>query len=166
MRRIQLTFSIIFFCLLLPPVLFFDHITVVSESEKRTLAPFPHLTTVDGINFNFFNQIDSYISDRFGFRSQVVSLSTFITADLFRKITTNSGIRGKNRWLFFTDYGRNLNDFLKTNHFSPETTQELIQFLLDYKEFCTSHNIVFITKIVPNRLLTNSQNLFISPTFG
>lgn len=151
MRKIHKIFIVIFLVLLSLPVLFFDHLSDISISEKRSLARFPAIVVDDSFNTGFFLEIDKYISDRFGLRTPAVRLSNFLTFNVFNKISTSVALIGKNNWLFFTDTGKNVNDFMHTNYFSEEQIQTIADNLQEYDEWCKSQGIVFVVRIIPNK---------------
>lgn len=151
MRKIHKIFIVIFLVLLSLPVLFFDHFSDISVSENRSLACFPAIVVDNSFNTGFFLEVDKYISDRFGLRTPAVRLSNFLTFNVFNKISTSVALIGKNNWLFFTDSGKNVNDFMHTNYFSEQQIQTIADNLQEYHEWCKSQGIVFVVRIIPNK---------------
>ncbi len=92
--------TVVFIFLLAMPILFFDKENTVSKNEKRDLAMFPNIISSGKINKKLFKEIDVYISDRFGFRQDLIQIDN----NLKYKVLGDSGndrvVLGKKNFLY------------------------------------------------------------------
>jgi hypothetical protein len=155
MKILRNIFVFIFLAAITIPVINMDTKTRISMLERRALAG-PPVFIIDGKTgaqklAALTGQIDAYITDRFAFRSQLVSLMNHINFFVLHKSHDKKLLVGKDKWLFYMD--RSLGDeyanFKKTNLYTP---QEMNKFLIDIKNvnsFCKENNIKFLFLIVP-----------------
>ena len=88
------------------------------------LAEKPILLENGKLNYSFFNQLQAWINDHIGFRSQFVWLRSEIDYQIFHRSPSERVHLGKDGWLFYT-----LDDNLKiaTGEYSlPDETLEII----------------------------------------
>ena len=108
-QRAIVFFIIIMFILAAPAVVMFAFPSAQGDSsENRELAPAPVLLTENGVNMDFFNECDSYVSDHIGFRSQLVSANTSAYITLFHMSPEDDVIMGSDGWLY---YAKTLDDY-------------------------------------------------------
>ena len=70
-----------------------------ASTEKRELAAFPRLTKEgEGFNLAFFSELNTYLSEHFSFRSQLVTADSVAKASLF-------GTSSEDQVIVVTDWG-------------------------------------------------------------
>lgn len=107
MKRIRIATIILFFALLLLPLLKFSFgENIVSEIDNRVLAenPFGKNTEIDwekGIS----GMLEEYVSDRIGFRSDMIRIYTQLNDKLFGVMVHPIYTYGKDGYVFFRNAG-------------------------------------------------------------
>ncbi len=113
-----------------------------SENENRNLAKWKPFIKKDGsINYNFGKHFDSYFSDRFAKRDELLDLYVDLTFNLSGDIYRNrkAFINKKNGFGTYFDLGNALNN-RQTLKFGREF-QIAEKHLLELKQFCDSNDI-------------------------
>lgn len=110
-RKIDLIFCILFFMIMIVPLVFAHHEEGrISSMENRVYASFPKLriqeteengTIKDKWNIDFARDFDSWINDNIRFRTIAVELNANIQYKLFRRITKDDERAGEDGELFF-----------------------------------------------------------------
>lgn len=119
-----------------------------ASTEKRELAAFPSLTKEgEGLNLAFFSELNTYLSEHFSFRSQLVTADSVVKAGLFGTSSEDQVIVGTDGWLYFAktmdDYwGRNVG---RPGHRPPGRTVELM------REYAQGQGAAFAFAVVPNK---------------
>lgn len=152
-KKIYSIFIVIFFGLVLIPIITFDVKDEISTRENRTLQPFPKLF-VDGEVNNIFSDLNNYFEDRFGGREYLIKLNNYINYELLKGSYINQkAVKGKENWWFYINSsdGDNRSDFYKKNLM---TAPELDAFSLSIEntlKWCNAQNISCIFLIGPNK---------------
>ncbi|GMO36521.1 MAG: hypothetical protein Ta2B_16510 [Termitinemataceae bacterium] len=147
MKVIHYIFMLVFFVIITLPLLLLDTKSTISESENRTLAIFPNIIT-DGVT-HFPKLLDNYIGDRFGLKNEAVAFTNnFIVRGTFQR---GDVILGEDNWLFYSNHGNNISDFLKINLFSEDEIRHFITNIENRLEWCSANNIKFVFLIAPNK---------------
>lgn len=149
---------------LIMPLILFNHKDGILEKENRALPSFPSFVCEGKINYKFFNELDSYISDRFGLRSLLIALNSKVSA---KNITSIDGsvLKGKDDFLFYIkgSDGDNLSDFYRRNTLSPEQMQEGLTNILAMKDWCEVQGIKFLLVVCPNKHNIYPENYPFTP---
>jgi hypothetical protein len=150
--KIKEIFILLFFVLIVLPLVLIDRKTNVSLKENRNLAPAPRLIEDGKINFRFPLNFENYINDRFGGRNQLVRISSGIQFGLLEKLFNSKVIIGRDSWLFSlngdaTNY--ELYDFLKLERVTEADTQKFYERIRSRSDWCKKNGIEFIFVIVP-----------------
>lgn len=169
-NRISLAiFVIIFIAILLVPGI----LTIVNaisknadnarNTENRTLAAFPLLKTEDGkFNEKYFQELDDYVKDHIGLRSQMVAANTFINTKLFNNSPEEAIVLGNNGWLF---YSETVKDYINTPTFSEKNAKNIavtIKMMQDYVEEKNGH-FIFTVAANKNTLYPDNMPWYYSP---
>lgn len=155
MKIIKNIFIFLFLLGLSIPLVFLDKKTVISMLERRQLAAKPQFivnSKVDITNIaSWPMQIDSYITDRFAFRSRLMTLTTWINFFVLHKSHDKKLLIGKDKWIFYIDksLGDEFSNFKKSNLFDDAQMRNFIEHLEVVNETCEQYNIKFIFLIVP-----------------
>jgi hypothetical protein len=155
MKTANVIFACVFIACITLPLVCIDQKTIVSNLERRLLASKPAIT-VDGkrdINslISLPRQIDAYITDRFGWRSGVISGIKRVDFFALGRSHDDRLLVGKDRWLFYIhkSLGDEFANFKKSNLFTENEMDMFRQSLSLVNDVCERNNIVFIFLIVP-----------------
>jgi hypothetical protein len=155
MKYIRNIFIFLFLLGLSLPFVFLDRKTVISMLERRQLATVPQIFVngkPDIANITSWpRQIDAYITDRFAFRSPLMTLTTWVNFFVLHKSHDKKLLVGKDQWLFYIDksLGDEFANFKKENLFSEEQLKNFINHLELVNKTCERYNIKFIFLMVP-----------------
>lgn len=72
-------------------------------AENRTLSEKPVFWTEEGWNSAYFQELQTYVSEHFAFRGELVAADSMIKYQLFRTPGDDQVVIGKEGWLFFGD---------------------------------------------------------------
>lgn len=107
MAAAQISFSVLFFILLLVPLMAanFSQETQVAEGENRYLTGMPSLFTEDGhLKSSFPAEFESWYNDNVGFRNQFIAANGMIQYGLFHRLPSGDVWLGpKGEWNYLTD---------------------------------------------------------------
>ena len=102
-KTIKLLFIIIFFITCTIPILCIPFVSSVN-TENRSLSSLPTWTLENGsFNLDYFNELETYVSEHFAFRSQLIEWDNLMKYKLFHSSGNEQVILGKNEWMFFSE---------------------------------------------------------------
>jgi hypothetical protein len=149
-------FVIVFLAGITIPTLLLDKKTTISMLERRQLAGLPARVFVNGKldtqNLEALpRQIDAYITDRFAFRSRLISFMNHVNFFVLHKSHDKKILIGKDDWLFYIDksLGDEFANFKKSNLFNETQLQAFLENITMVNEVCERNNIKFVFLIVP-----------------
>lgn len=120
-----------------------------SDKEKRDLADVPSIKTEDGkLNFDFFSQFETYFSEHFALRQQLVTADGRIKAALLGTSPNSDVIVGKDGWLY---YGDTADDFLNINTLSRRGINNICNNIELINRYCEQNGAKFIFTVAPNK---------------
>jgi len=153
MKQVKVFFVITFLSLLCLPLINFNFKGEESIIEKRKLNSFPIVTITNILNSKFYTQIDNYLNDRLGFKTQMIELNANIKYKILKDAGNDRALVGKDRWLFYIQRsdGDNYNDFLKNNLVNEDEIAKFVKQIKLRSEWCSKNNIQFIFLITPNK---------------
>lgn len=133
----------------LVPSVLMPFIKPTDSKEKRKLADKPQIKNEDGsLNFGFFDDFDSYFSEHFAFRQQLVTADGRLKATLLGTSPNSNVIVGKDGWLY---YKNSADDFLNINTISKRAINNIRHNLDLVERYCQQNNIEFIVTVIPNK---------------
>lgn len=124
----------------------------VSDIEKRKLATFPELKWERKAITEFPAKFETFFSDRFGFRDQLVQIHSLF--GLVLKSSSNPKILlGEDNWLFYVNpnHGNSLEDYRKNDPFTPNELNIWKTSLEAKYRFLKQKNIPYIFVIAPDK---------------
>jgi hypothetical protein len=143
-----LIYSSLFFLICSLPLLG-AAVGIKSENlEKRTLAAKPDLITENKPNWKYTEQFDSWYTDNFIFRPQLIAGWHDLNQNLFNISGSERVIAGKNNWLFFAD---TLDDYLRQNRLTDLEMARLSNIIRLQDEWLARRGIDYIFTIAPNK---------------
>lgn len=118
----------------------------VSESENRRLQTFPSFslgTLASGDSATqFFSEISSYVSDRIGFRDEMIGSYSVLNDSLFNVMTHPLYEYGEDGYVFF----RFENTVLDQDYITA-----FADYVLEMQEYCEARGIEFLYVISPEK---------------
>lgn len=142
-------YSAVFVGICLVPSVFMPFVKNGSSTEKRRLSDVPKIKNEDGsLNFEYFDDFETYFSEHFAFRQQLVTLDGYLKSKVFGTSPNKDVIAGKDGWLY---YGETVNDFLNINTLSDRGINNIKNNLEIINNYCTENNAQFIFTIAPNK---------------
>lgn len=122
-----------------------------SESglENRKLSEMPSLRSENGnINFDFFSEFETYFSEHFAFRQNLVTLDGKVRSEIMRTSSNEDVIVGKEGWLY---YAPTADDFMNINTLSKRGVNNIVHNLLLFEQYCHEKDATFTFTIAPNK---------------
>ncbi len=142
-------YCLLFFCLCAIPGVTMLGSKEEETSENRTLAAFPSFVNEDGsFNSKWSTEFQSYVSDHFGFRSELVTADSLLKAKLLHTSAEDDVIIGSDGWLY---YSPTVNDFIENPTVSDLGIQNIRRNLELMQAYTESKGGEFLVTVVPNK---------------
>ena len=120
-----------------------------ASTEKRELAAFPSLTKEgEGLNLAFFSELNTYFSEHFSFRSQLVTADSVVKAGLFGTSSEDQVIVGTDGWLYFA---KTMDDYWGRNVLDDRDIARLARTVELMREYAQGQGAAFAFAVVPNK---------------
>ncbi len=142
MKKLQIVWIVLFFLLLMLPVVFFEwEENVVSEIDNRQLTnnPFGENAT-EGADLT--TQLEQYVQDRIGFRDQMISGYTQLNDKLFHKMIHPLYEYGKDGYIFSRQ---------KENVELGEVHRDFAEMLAQIQQYCQQRGVLFLFVLDPEK---------------
>ena len=139
---------IVSICLILSAPLFLMPFAQDTSAEKRQLSKFPALVTEHGLNTDFFSELDTWMTEHFPFRAEIISSNNLLKATLFGASDEDQVVVGKNGWLYFS---QTLPDYFGENTMTQAQIQQIATTLSLVDEFVTQSGADFVFAVAPNK---------------
>lgn len=168
----KIIFYVVFCIFLVVAYLGFNVTDTISVTDRRELASFPNLLIespvkdrqdaknnflqLSRINKNFFNELNSYLEDRFGLRN------TFLEAKLLSDIALKGVVQNGNcAWNKNTNWFASLGDFM-FQKYDSKFNQKLLENINHLSSYLNAQGIQFVLVIVPETYeVYSAENNFI-----
>ena len=168
----KIIFYVVFCIFLVVAYLGFNVTATISVTDRRELASFPNLLIespvkdrqdaknnflqLSRINKNFFNELNSYLEDRFGLRN------TFLEAKLLSDIALKGVVQNGNcAWNKNTNWFSSLGDFM-FQKYDSKFNQKLLENINHLSSYLNAQGIQFVLVIVPETYeVYSAENNFI-----
>ncbi|MCI6907280.1 MAG: DHHW family protein [Succinatimonas sp.] len=168
----KIIFYVVFCIFLVVAYLGFNVTDTISVTDRRELASFPNLLIespvkdrqdaknnflqLSRINKNFFNELNSYLEDRFGLRN------TFLEAKLLSDISLKGVVQNGNcAWNKNTNWFASLGDFM-FQKYDSNFNQKLLENVNHLSSYLNAQSIQFVLVIVPETYeVYSAENNFI-----
>lgn len=127
------------------------------SAEKRELSEFPSVTTEDSrLNFDFFDEFDTWFSEHFAFRQQFVNADSRVKSTLMCTSPDSDVIVGRDGWLY---YGDTADDFLDINTLSNREIKNIAHNLRMINNYCKTSGAEFLFFSAPNKNSIYPENM-------
>lgn len=149
MKKIfYILFSVIFFLTISIPMVLMPFVNQ-QNVEKRKLSDPPKIIDDNGkVNSGFFTDTDTYISEHFAFRSQLVTAFSMIKEKALKTSAEEKVIVGEKGWLFFAE---TIDDYKGENQLEDKDVQRIVKILDLINEYVTVQGADFQFMIAPNK---------------
>lgn len=142
-------YSAVFIGICLVPSVLMPFVENNTDAEKRRLSEAPEIKTEDGkINFEYFDDFETYFSEHFAFRQQLVTLDGYFKSKVLGTSPDEDVIAGKDGWLY---YGETVNDFLNIDTLSDRGINNIKNNLEIINDYCNQNDVKFIFTVAPNK---------------
>lgn len=155
MKFAKAIFIFVFVIYITIPLLFLDRESPVSMLERRVLAQPPSAMSSGKFNLKLLvslpQQIDAYITDRFGFRSNIITTMKVIDFFILGRSHDHKLLVGKDKWLFYIDksLGDEFANYKKSNLFDETQMRIFLEQVMLVNDICEQNNVQFIFLIPP-----------------
>lgn len=147
-----LLYCIIFFALTLLPFLGMMFDWGGENMENRTLAKMPSLIASDSdgyyLNTSFGTEFETYISDNFGFRQEVITVWSAMQYYVFGESAVDDVMTGEDGWLF---YASTAADYEGTNLYSDRMIFRIAKTAELMERYADDSGAAFMFMIAPNK---------------
>lgn len=154
--RAKVFFILMMLMLLLPSVAMVFGSGTSFTSENIELTSMPSFINENGINQNFFNEFDSYLSSHIGFRGQLVEANTTVFTKLFNMSPEDDVVYGTDGWLY---YSKTLDDYFNINSVSDRGIRNIAYSLKLLEEGIRANDSEFVLCFAPNKNTLYPDNM-------
>lgn len=126
------------------------------NTENRVLAEFPSIKNEDGLNTAFFLELDDWIKDHIGLRSQMVKANTFINTNIYGNSPEESIILGNNGWLYYSD---TVKDYINEPTISDKNAENVAITIKMMQDYVENEGGSFVFTIAPNKNSLYGDNM-------
>lgn len=120
-----------------------------STAENRKLSEFPDIRTENGkINTDWSKDFDTYFSEHFAFRKELVSINAKLMESVFKTSSEDDVIIGRDGWLY---YGYTVNDFTGISAMEQWETEDTAHLLKMMQSYAEKQGVKMIFAAVPNK---------------
>lgn len=147
LKKINLVKIIIFFCIILIPILTFNlKKDVISEIDNRKLMNIEDIFTGDDLT----EGIEGFIDDRIGLRNNMVNAYNQSMAMLFDEMVHPNYQYGEEGYVFSK---------ISEEDFNPEFQEVYADFIKKFEDYCLSRGIGFLYAIEPSKEVIYTEYL-------
>lgn len=147
-KILLILFLCVFFVMSLLPLTGYVFSLDGENKENRTLAKCPPLVKDGGLNTDFDEEFETFFSENFGFRQQLITLWSAPSYFLFGQSEVEKVTVGKDRWLFLTE---TIDDFEGTNLYSDRMVYRLAETVRLMDRYAASENRRFVFLSAPDK---------------
>ena len=156
MKKLNVIFLILVFGLLALPMLSMPFFRDRESGEKREMAEFPPVMRDGAINSRFAGELDDYVRDHIGFRTEMVEGNTVLLAKLFGESAEDDVILGRNGWLY---YEGTVNDYLNIPTMTERAAKNAAHSLKMLQDHAAAQGADFVLAVVPNKNSLYGENM-------
>ena len=156
-KALQIIYTTAFLALCAAPLAFIPFTKTDGTSENRQLSAMPSLREEDGSpNLNWSSQFETFFSEHFAFRSQLVTLDSLIKSEVFKTSSSEKVIVGNNDWLYFAE---TLPDYTGENAMSERKLYNTAKTIALMQEHFESEGRSFLYFTAPNKNSVYPENM-------
>ncbi len=147
-KGFYLGFIAVFFTVCALPAVLMPVLSASTSAEKRTLSAPPRLFEDGALNTGFGAEAETWLSEHFAGRSQLVTLHARLEQALFATSAEAQVILGREGWLF---YEPTLQDYLGTAPYSARELYALAAVERLMQQYVTANGGRYATTVAPNK---------------
>lgn len=142
-------YCIAFFAVCALPVLCMPLSEQDTEFEKRADSAFPSLyTEADGLNQDFGTEAETWLSEHFAFRAELVTLNNTLHTSVLGVSAEDTVVQGRDGWLFLSE---TMDDYTGTNSCSERELHNITRTISLMESYAESRNAAFLFVAPPNK---------------
>ena len=156
-KALQTAYIGVFLAACAAPLAFLPFVKADDTAENRKLSEMPHLIGEDNkVNSDWSEQFETYFSEHFAFRQQLVTLDSMIKSEIFKTSPNEKVIVGKNDWLYFAE---TLPDYTGSNAMSERKLYRTAKTLSLLQEHFENDGRSFLFMCAPNKNSVCPENM-------
>lgn len=148
MKFYKFCYIVTFFIIIAIPLIGLMWYKEPEVTENKILAEKPIIVNDDGMNINFFADLEAYYSDHFAYRQELVTANAIIKSNLFGESSEELAIVGKDDWLYLKV---SLEDYQGTNIVSNRCLNNMTRSVFLMQEYVESMGGSFVFVCAPNK---------------
>ncbi len=148
MKLYRICFIVIFLIIIAFPLVGLIWYEEPEVTENKVLAEEPVLMTEDGLNVNFFADVEAYFSDHFAYRQELVTANAVVKANVFGESSEDLAIVGEEGWLYLKV---SLEDYQGTSVASERGLNNMAKTLSLMQEYVEGLGGSFVFTCAPNK---------------
>lgn len=145
----RIALSIVFFALLLVPLVGMLWAPTNETVENRELAAAPSLVNDKGqFNYKVLPDAGAYFDDHYAYRTKLIDAGAHLYASLFGVSTADTVVDGTNGWLY---YAGTLGDYQDTKPLRAAEARNIAYNIKLIQDICEERSFRFAFAIAPNK---------------
>lgn len=156
-KTIRIIYVVLFLAICIAPVALMPFFGSDTSAENRELSEMSSFINEDGtMNLEWPSEFETYLSEHFAFRQNLVTLDSIIKAYVFRTSANDSVIVGQNGWLY---YASTADDYLSRNTLSERRINNTAKTLELIQVYVEQNGGEFLFMAAPNKNTVYPQNM-------
>ena len=149
MKKFLIIFITICISVLAVPLIAMIFRPTTESTDNRRLVEFPKVTDKNGaLNLAFFSGFESWFSDHFAFRNELIYADANIQNNVFKVSNVDNVISGKDGWLFYTS---TLKDYLGNDRLSDREIYNIAHNISLAHEYVRDKGCKFLLTVPANK---------------
>ena len=142
-------YALLFLIICAVPAALMPFVKAEDTKENRKLSQFPEIKKEDGsLNTDWAKEFDTYFSEHFGFRSDLVNAHNTMLDAVFGSSGEEDVIIGRDGWLY---YSYTADDYMGTNRMSDWEIEDIAHTLKMMQDYTEKNGSKLIFAGVPNK---------------
>ena len=142
-------YALLFLIICAVPAALMPFVKAEDTKENRKLSQFPEIKKEDGsLNTDWAKEFDTYFSEHFGFRSDLVNAHNTMLDTVFGSSGEEDVIIGRDGWLY---YSYTADDYMGTNRMSDWEIEDIAHTLKMMQDYTEKNGSKLIFAGVPNK---------------
>lgn len=147
-KGFYISFIAVFFVVCALPAVLMPVLSASTSAEKRTLSDPPQLFKDGAVNSEFGTEAETWLSEHFAGRSQLVTLHARLEQALFATSAESQVILGREGWLF---YEPTLDDYLGVEPYSARELYALAAVERLMQQYVEANGGRYAATVAPNK---------------
>lgn len=148
MKTIRIIFCALFFAVCAFPAVSMFFSEQDASVERREETELPEIVVNGKLNQDFGDGVESYVSEHFGFRAELVTANNALLSGIFGVSGENKVIVGKDGWLFLEETAE---DYQGVKLLSEREIYNIARSIRLTEEYVRSDGLEFVFAVAPNK---------------